>query len=331
MKRSIQNPKSKIQNRHGSIVIASRNHAQLLHRTLASIRAQRVPFRYELIVVDDGSTDDTGQVCRRYGVDYCRLENDRYRNPSVARNFGYRRARGEVVIAQSDDVVHRSPRAVERLVLELAASGEFLIATVHDRDPGRSGTHPEPRQYTGPENRRPLFFLGSLWRRDLYAIGGNDEDFAEPGYEDNWFADCLMHGLGLEPRYLPDVIAWHQPHPRPYDLGKVIEPSRLLYQQKCDAARRGAILYRASGGPWRVSCVSFPGFESVSFPGSESVSFPGSESVSFPGSAWERIIPEAPPRLRVPESTMDRKQAEPANQFVPRQSQGTREAPSPKP
>ncbi len=232
-----------------SIVIATRNHAPYLRETLASIRAQRPPFDCELIVVDDGSTDETRSVCRRQRAAYYRLENDHYRNPAVARNVGYRRARGKVIIAQSDDVVHYSADAIERLVCELAASGEFLIATVYSRNPDIEA-HKEARQYTGPANPRPLFFLGSLHRRDLYAVGGNDEQFAAPGYEDNWLADCLMIGLGLRPRYLPQVVAYHQPHRRPYDLGKVIEPSRRLYNRKRAAAQRGEIAYCASGGPW---------------------------------------------------------------------------------
>ncbi|NLX97356.1 MAG: glycosyltransferase family 2 protein [Rhodopirellula sp.] len=228
-----------------SIVIASRNHAQLLHRTLASIRRQQTSFAFEVIVVDDGSTDETAVVCRRFAVDYCRLENERYRNPSLARNVGYRRARGDVIVAQSDDVMHSSPNNVQRLVRDLAPGGEFLIATVYDRKPAD-----DAGQYTGLENRRPLFFLGSLRRRDLYAVGGNDEEFTEPGYEDDWFADCLIHGLGLAPRYHPEIVAWHQPHPRPHDLAKIVQPSRLLYARKRQAARRGEIRYCAAGGPW---------------------------------------------------------------------------------
>lgn len=237
---------------HCSLVIATRNHAPYLHRTLASIRAQRPSFAYELIVVDDGSTDETRQVCRRHGADYYRLENDRYRNPAVARNFGYRRARGDVIVAQSDDVVHQSPCVIERLVTELAPAGEFLIATVYSRNPNENAPKPA-RQYTGLENPRPLFFLGSLWRRDLYAIGGNDEAFLAPGYEDDWFADCLIHGLKLQPRFLPDVIAYHQPHPRPYNLRKLIEPSRQLYEQKNQAAQCGHIPYLSTSGPWEMT------------------------------------------------------------------------------
>jgi glycosyltransferase involved in cell wall biosynthesis len=232
-----------------SIVIATRNHAPYLRETLASIQAQRPPFGWELIVVDDGSTDETRSVCRRQRAAYYRLENDCYRNPAAARNAGYRRARGDVILTQSDDVVHYSPNVIERLVCELPPSGEFLIATVYSRNPDVKAKK-APRQYTGPENRRPLFFLGSLHRRDLYAVGGNDEQFVAPGYEDNWFADCLTIGLGLKPRYLAHVVGYHQPHPRPYDLGKVIEPSRQLYERKRTAAHRGEIPYCASGGPW---------------------------------------------------------------------------------
>jgi len=86
-----------------SVVIATYNRAHFLPETIESVLGQR--FRdFELIVVDDGSTDDTRQVIESYGsrVKYYYQENG---GPSAARNLGVRNARGAwIAIQDSDDL-----------------------------------------------------------------------------------------------------------------------------------------------------------------------------------------------------------------------------------
>jgi glycosyltransferase involved in cell wall biosynthesis len=100
-----------------SVVIATRNKAQYLSQTLESIVWQKPPFNYEIIVVDDGSTDATQSVCERNFVNYIRLEKKQYTNPANAQNVGFKAAKGKVIVTQSDDVVHISPinETLERL------------------------------------------------------------------------------------------------------------------------------------------------------------------------------------------------------------------------
>ena len=229
-----------------SIVMATRNHGHLIGRALRSIFQQKVPFQFEVIVVDDGSDDDTPKVCEGFDVDYIRLENDEYRNPSLARNVGFRKAQGEVIIQQSDEVIHYSKDTIERLTNDLR-EGEFLIATVYNYDL----KHDKIRNiYSGKINPRPFFFLGSLSRKDLYAVGGYDEDFKTPGFDDNWHADCLLKGLKLKVRYV-DVIGYHQHHARlPGLIEEIYKPTRELYREKAKAAALNNIPYCSSGGPW---------------------------------------------------------------------------------
>ncbi len=227
-----------------SIVLATRNKAEYLKRTLRSIKRQDVPFEYEVIVVDDGSTDQTREVCKRAGVRYIKLENAIYRNPAAARNVGYRVATGKIIIAQSDEVIHHTPNTIELLCSRLK-QGEFLLATVYNYI---VKTQQRKAMYTGKRNKRPFFFLGSLWRKDLYAVGGNDEEFTKPGYDDDWFADCLIRGLGLRPRFTDAVVGHHQDHPRPQGLSHKVLPSKRLWEQK-----RKAGVFVATGGPWKLN------------------------------------------------------------------------------
>ncbi len=86
-----------------SVVIATYNRAQLLRETIDSVLNQRFQD-FELIVVDDGSTDGTREVLGAYGarLRYFYQEN---RGPSAARNLGVRHARAPwIAIQDSDDL-----------------------------------------------------------------------------------------------------------------------------------------------------------------------------------------------------------------------------------
>ena len=227
-----------------SIVMSTRNKPNILKQVLKSIYRQEPCFDFETIIVDDGSENKNVEaVCGEFPVKYIRIENPSYRNPAFARNIGYREARGEVVIAQSDDVIHVTTDAIKRLTYALRQN-EFIIATVWNYKNGK-----KHRLYTGLKNRRPLFFLGSLWRRDLYAIGGNEEQFTAPGYDDDFFAACLK-GLGRKARYHPGVIGYHLHHGRPRNLRRLVVPSRQLYRKLIAEFKAKGEPPVASDAPW---------------------------------------------------------------------------------
>jgi len=234
-----------------SICLSTYNKASALAKTLESVVSQTPPFEAEVIVVDDGSTDNTKDVCRDYPVEYHYLDRPGYCNPAPARNVAYRAARGEVVICQSDDVVHTASDTIERLVDDLRV-GRFLIATVINvdgdgnpfADTQGKGYGDALTVYTSPVRQRPLFFLGSVYRQDLYAVGGNDEDFVGPGYDDDWFAACLINGRGLWADYSSNIVGHHQHHPHTQDYDAV-EKSRRLFDRKVVTE-----YWCSSGGPW---------------------------------------------------------------------------------
>jgi GT2 family glycosyltransferase len=84
-----------------SVVIATHNRAALLVHTLESVRAQR--FReFELIIVDNGSTDGTANFVR--GIDgRVQLISQANLGPGGGRNSGARQARGDYLAFLDDD------------------------------------------------------------------------------------------------------------------------------------------------------------------------------------------------------------------------------------
>lgn len=104
-----------------SVVIPCYKQAHFLSEAIESVRAQSYPC-HEVIVVDDGSPDDTGQVTARYpAVRYVRQTNQ---GLSAARNTGYRHSQGSFLVfldaddrllpnhfSSSLDAFHRKPEA----------------------------------------------------------------------------------------------------------------------------------------------------------------------------------------------------------------------------
>ncbi len=95
-----------------SILIPTYNRADLIGAAVDSVLAQTFQD-FEIIVVDDGSTDGTADVLARYGerVQYLRIE---HAGPAPARNAGFRAARGEYVcILDSDDLYYPHKLALQ--------------------------------------------------------------------------------------------------------------------------------------------------------------------------------------------------------------------------
>lgn len=82
-----------------SVVVCSHNGEQTLHDCCEGLLAQDYPH-FEVIVVDDGSTDATGTIATEYGFRVIRTPNN---GLSSARNTGLYEANGEIVAYTDDD------------------------------------------------------------------------------------------------------------------------------------------------------------------------------------------------------------------------------------
>src|SRR5712691_2010914 len=85
-----------------SIIVPVYNGGRQLDQCLSAIQ-RSLYSNYELIVVDNGSTDDSVEIARKYGADivYCPGPS----GPGAARNAGASQARGEIVFFVDADVV----------------------------------------------------------------------------------------------------------------------------------------------------------------------------------------------------------------------------------
>lgn len=108
-----------------SVIIPTYNRAPFLKKAIESVILQSYQD-FEIIIIDDGSTDNTPEVISKFGdrVIYVRKENE---GPSAARNKGVKVSRGGfVAFLDSDDRWHREKLAIQ--VREMEKNPNFLIS-----------------------------------------------------------------------------------------------------------------------------------------------------------------------------------------------------------
>jgi glycosyltransferase involved in cell wall biosynthesis len=114
-----------------SAIIATYNRAGLVGNAISSILAQTYS-NIEIIVVDDGSTDETQTVLRQFG-DRLRVIRQNNAGPGAARNRGIEAAKGQMVaFLDSDDLW--TPMKIERQVKVLQMLGESVPCCVCDAE-----------------------------------------------------------------------------------------------------------------------------------------------------------------------------------------------------
>lgn len=99
----------------GSVIIPSWNAGDVLPRCLESLARQEVRGGFEVIVVDNGSTDDTADVLRRYGDRVRAIRNDTNVGYSQGNNQAAREARGRILLLLNADTELLAPDVLEQL------------------------------------------------------------------------------------------------------------------------------------------------------------------------------------------------------------------------
>ncbi len=128
-----------------SVVIPTYNGTRYLAETLESALAQTYP-RIEIIVIDDGSFDDTAKVAQSHPVTYIYQAN---RGISAARNAGIKHSQGEYILFLDHDD-RLLPEAVATGVKILEEHPECAVAVGEHRYIGADG------KTMGRSNKRPM-------------------------------------------------------------------------------------------------------------------------------------------------------------------------------
>ena len=198
-----------------SVVIPSYNSAPFIKRTLASVLAQT--FRdFEIIVSDDGSTDDTVNVVENFlknnsSVPWKILKNP-YKGPGAARNAGIMASSGEwIAFLDSDDLWF--PHKLEK-VMKYAKRNKRAQLITHSElclfPDGSTKVFLYYKMY-----KKGLDPFLNFWRKNLLATSAvvlKKDIFKLSGYFDETLYNNQDYDLWLRvvqhtiPHYLPDIF-----------------------------------------------------------------------------------------------------------------------------
>jgi glycosyltransferase involved in cell wall biosynthesis len=217
-----------------SVIIPTRNRAGLLRATLAALARQTVAFGdYEIIVVVDGSTDDTivavnaaPTICSLTRIDLA------WSGRAVARNRGAAAARGDILLFLDDDM-EASPRLLEAHLRAHAQSpggvmlGNFpMRSTLLPRDiVGEFVQNWWNRQFAAWAEAHHQFDFRdfctgnvSLARHIFEQAGCFDERFPASSAGEDWELGYRLLKLGVPFRFVSEALSFQYCRPVCQDL-----------------------------------------------------------------------------------------------------------------
>ncbi|MHA1294164.1 MAG: glycosyltransferase [Promethearchaeota archaeon] len=199
-----------------SIIIPTHNRAQMLKRLLKSVDSLVVPPN-EVIVVNDGSSDQTPKILKRWEKNHHEfipivLNKPRSEGPGAARNMGIQLASSEAIAFTDDDcILHPSwIKAIKSSrFLEIEGIAGIGGKVIHLRKGVVSEYYSYHRILEPPKYNQYLVTANACYLRDcLLEVNGFDETHKYPGGEDNGLSFKLAN-LGYKFRFEKKMIVIH--------------------------------------------------------------------------------------------------------------------------
>ena len=195
-----------------SCIVPAFNSGRYIGEALDSILAQTYS-KIEIIVCDDGSTDDTRAIVARYGdrVEYLKQET---LGPAATRNLGVAAAKGALLaFLDADDLWHSEK--LERQIARFDAMPELDICVTHVQMFWIPGLEREAEEYS--ENPRSEAIPGYatttlVAKRTVFETIGNFRTDLWFSDATDWFIRAREKGVVVE--LMPDVLTYHRMHER---------------------------------------------------------------------------------------------------------------------
>jgi len=236
-----------------STIIPVHNRAKLLEDAVSSVLNQT--YRpIEIIIVDDGSTDNTAQLARSLASSdpdaMVSVISQPNRGPGAARENGKQMARGQFIqYLDSDDIL--LPRKFEWQVEGLSKHPQCGISYGKTRYCAIGESNPIPWKRTGEriEHVFPAMLKSRWWGTStpLYrrAILDQAGPWLDLRSEEDWEYDCRIGMMGVALHYVPEFVSEEHEHPGdrlsragtsdPRKLRDIAKARHLIYQHAVSA------------------------------------------------------------------------------------------------
>ncbi|HVZ20453.1 MAG TPA: glycosyltransferase family 2 protein, partial [Vicinamibacterales bacterium] len=174
-----------------SVVVPSYNRRDCMLALLADLHRQE-GVAFEVIVVDDGSTDDSVAAIRRAFPSVQLLVNDTNSGPAVTRNRGIRAARGAIIAGFDSDVTLPNPYLLAHIATRFDAHPDIdglalrLLTADGTRDDRARWWHSRPIETHADRAFLTSYFSGTAYafRRDAVVTAGLYPEILYMHYEE---------------------------------------------------------------------------------------------------------------------------------------------------
>lgn len=233
-----------------SVVVPVCNGEDIIGRCLDSMMIQTFKD-FEVIVVDDGSTDSTKQIVHRYmeemdNVKYFYLEQRH--GTAGARNYGVAQSESDFIIFTDDDA-YAEPDWIERILLSFENEKVGAVTGETKND----GLSIFPWMFT-PLSPKCVMCNMAFRKSVIDAIGGLDENFGVLGSDVD--LSMRVRDLGYEIADAPDAIVYHPA--KEFSLKKLIsradryKHNNLLYKKYPEDLQNYGFLLRPYVGGFSI-------------------------------------------------------------------------------
>lgn len=232
-----------------SVVIPTYNRKPILEKCLRAMEQQQLPAdspvqEYEIVIVDDGSTDGTVSWLQESASEFphVRLFEQDHKGPAIARNLGVQKATGDIIVFIDSDLVvlpdflHHHGTELKRAYEDKGSDRVFTYGRVVNTC---NFDEPTSEPFKVTDYSQAFFATGNvaIARHWLEAAGLFDTQFQLYGWEDLELGVRLKN-LGLSLVKVPAAVGYHW-HP-PFSLDQV---PRLI-DQEIQRGRMGVLFYQ---------------------------------------------------------------------------------------
>ena len=200
-----------------SIIIPVYNYREYISQCIESVRDQKTQYKYEIIIIDDGSTDGSGEIVESFNGKNIKVIHQENEGISAARNTGLGLARGKyIMFVDCDDIVDN--KIVEKLMGAAYRNNADIVMCAHSRQLVVNGElkkevlniYPHYNLMKLNKSDAILNYAGLPWgkvyRRSLFEKVRFPQGF--------WYEDTIIQFL-VYPQcrkfiYLPEVLYYYR-------------------------------------------------------------------------------------------------------------------------